>query len=92
MSGVVFLPNNPWKNLRRCKLWEQEAKIPGGVMKFTSKVNLCQLSRYSRKSLPFFRSSVTTRPNSIKIGTVVAPGEADSIAEFHLDAFLCYTT
>ncbi len=45
--------------------------------------------RYHRKSLPFFCSSLTTGPNLIKIGTVVAPGEADQIAKFQRAAFLC---
>ncbi len=45
--------------------------------------------RYSRKSLPFFCSSLTTWPNSIKIGTFIAPGESDSLAKFHLAVFLC---
>ncbi len=52
---------------------------------------VCTLYRYHRyrKSLPFFPSSLTTRPNSTKYGTVVATGEADSRAKFHLAAFLC---
>ncbi len=56
--------------------------------------DLCAtLYRYHGRTLPFFCSSLTTRPIRTKFGTFIARREADYEAKFHLAAFLhCWET
>ncbi len=94
-SAEIFLLDRPYRDTDNPRTIFRNTP-PCGVMllwRFRSTKStflpISPIYRYSRKSLPFFCSSLTAWPNSTKIGTIIAPGEADPLAKFHRAAFLC---